>query len=68
MLESIDRLMGARNTRKLRQYQITFAMDCSQLMKIVFSAPDERFAFANYLVDIKILRGSIHHSEFMHIL
>lgn len=52
--------------RKLRQYHVTFATDCIQLVKIV-STPEEWAAFANYLDDIKVLQQSFHHSEIIHI-
>ena len=38
--------------RNLRQSQVTFATDCSQLVKMV-SKPEEWQAFASYLEDIK---------------
>ena len=39
--------------RNLRQFQVTFATDCSQLVKMV-SEPEEWPAFASYLEDVKI--------------
>ena len=53
--------------RNLRQFTITFATDCSQLVKMV-SEPEERPAFASYLKNIKILKRSFHSSELIHIL
>ena len=41
--------------RNLRQFQVTFAMDCSQLVKMV-SETEEWPAFASYLEDIRILK------------
>ena len=52
--------------RNLRQYNVTFATDCSQLVKMV-SEPEEWPAFASYLEDIKILQRSFHCSELIHI-
>ena len=43
----------------LRQYTVTFAADCSQLVKMV-SEPEEWPAFASYLEDIKILKRSFN--------
>ena len=40
--------------KNLRQYQVTFATDCSQTVKMV-SEPEEWPIFASYLEDIKIL-------------
>ena len=42
-------------------------MNCFQLLKIV-SEPEEMSAFASCLEDIKILKGSFHNFEFIHIL
>ncbi|XP_056842959.1 uncharacterized protein LOC130495566 [Raphanus sativus] len=52
--------------RNLRQYNVTFATDCSQVVKIV-SEPDEWPAFASYLEDIKSLRRSFTSSEVVHV-
>ena len=52
--------------RNLRQFQVKFAMDCSQLVKMV-SEPEEWPAFANYLEDIKFLQGSFLNSEIIHV-
>ena len=52
--------------KNLRQYQVTFATDCSQLVKMI-SKPEERPAFASYWEDIKILKGSFNHSQLIHI-
>ena len=43
--------------KNLRQFQVTFATDCSRLVKMV-SEPEELPAFANYLEDINILKES----------
>ncbi|XP_056854813.1 uncharacterized protein LOC108842133 [Raphanus sativus] len=52
--------------RNLRQYNVTFATDCSQLVKMV-SEPGEWPAFASYLEDIKSLKRSFNSSEIIHI-
>ena len=52
--------------RNLRQFQVTFATDCSQLLKVV-SEPEEWPAFANYLEDIKILKESFTRSEIIYV-
>ena len=52
--------------RNLHQFQITFATDCSQLVKMV-SEPEERPAFASYLEDIKVLKESFSRSEIVHV-
>ena len=48
--------------RNLRQYHVTFAMDCIQLVKMAY-APEDWPAFANYLDDIKILQESFTHDH-----
>ena len=52
--------------RNLRQVRVTFATDCSQVVKMV-SEPDELTAFANNLEDIKTLRESFLTSEIIHV-
>ncbi|XP_033128225.1 uncharacterized protein LOC117125827 [Brassica rapa] len=52
--------------RNLRQFQVTFATDCSQLVKMV-SEPEEWPAFASYLEDIKVLKESFLQSEIVHV-
>ncbi|XP_033135982.1 uncharacterized protein LOC103841762 [Brassica rapa] len=52
--------------RNLRQFQVTFATDCSQLVKMV-SEPEEWPAFASYLVDIQNLKESFIRSEIIHV-
>ena len=52
--------------RNLRQFTVTFATYCSQLVKMV-SEPEEWYAFASYLEDIKVLQSSFHSSELIHI-
>ena len=52
--------------RNLRQFQVMFATDCSQLVKIV-SEPEEWPAFASYLEDIKSLKESFIRSEIIHV-
>ena len=53
-------------TRKLSQFQVTFAMNCSQLVKIV-SEPEEWPAFESYLEDIKTLKEIFLNSKIIHI-
>ena len=52
--------------KNLRQYRVTFATDCSQLMKMV-SEPEEWPVFESYLEDIKHLRRSFTNSEIVHV-
>ena len=52
--------------RNLRQFQVTFATDCSQLVKMV-SEPQELHAFESYLEYIKIPKRSFNHSKLIHI-
>ena len=52
--------------RNLHHFQVTFATDCSQLVKMV-SAPEDWPAFAIYLDEIKNLQGIFTHSEIIHI-
>jgi len=52
--------------KNLRQFQVTFATDCSQLVKMV-SEPEEWPAFASYLEDIKSLKESFTRSEIIHV-
>ena len=52
--------------RNLRQFQVTFATDCSQLVKMV-SEPDEWPAFANYVDDVKILKESFTQSAIIYV-
>uniref|UniRef100_A0A0D3DLB8 RNase H type-1 domain-containing protein n=1 Tax=Brassica oleracea var. oleracea TaxID=109376 RepID=A0A0D3DLB8_BRAOL len=52
--------------RNLRQFQVTFATDCSQLVKMV-SEPEEWLAFASYLEDLKILKASFLRSEIIYV-
>ena len=52
--------------RNLHQFQVTFATDCSQLVKMV-SEPEVWPAFVSYLKDIKILRESFLQSEIVHV-
>lgn len=52
--------------RNVRQLNITFAADCSQLVKMV-SEPEELLVFASYLEDIKLLKRSFNSSELIHI-
>jgi len=48
--------------RNLRQFQVTFATDCSQLVTMV-SEPKEWPAFASYLEDINSLKESFFPSR-----
>ena len=50
----------------LRQFQVTFATDCSQLLKMV-SEPEEWPAFESYLEDIKLLKISFLNSDIIHV-
>ena len=52
--------------KNLRQFQVTFATDCSQLVKMV-SEPEEWPAFESYLKDIKFLQGSFLNSDVVHV-
>lgn len=52
--------------KNLRQYHVTFAKDCSQLMKKV-SELEEYPTFASYLEDIKNLKSGFHSFELLHI-
>ena len=52
--------------KNLRQSQVTFATDCSQLVKIV-SELEEWPAFADYLDDYKILKASFTRSDIIHV-
>ena len=52
--------------RNLRQFTVTFAIDYSQLVKMV-SKPEEWPVFASYLEDIKNLKRSFTSSELIHI-
>ena len=52
--------------RNLRQFNVTFATDCSQLVKMVLE-PEEWPAFEIYFEDIKILKRSFNSSDFIHI-
>ena len=50
----------------LRQFQVTFATDCSRLVKMV-SEPEELPTFESYLEDIKLLIRSFINSEIIHV-
>ena len=52
--------------KNLRQFQVTFATDCSQLVKMV-SEPEEWPAFASYLEDIHILKESFTSAEIIFV-
>ena len=48
------------------QFQVTFATDCSQLVKIV-SEPEEWPAFANFLEEITILKESFIGADIIYV-
>ena len=52
--------------QNIRQFHIIFATDCSRLVNMV-STSEEWLAFATYMKDIKLRRGSFNHSEIIHI-
>ncbi|XP_056860083.1 uncharacterized protein LOC130508541 [Raphanus sativus] len=52
--------------RNLHQFRVTFATDCSQLVKMV-SEPEEWPAFAAYLEDIKTLQNNFHSSDIIYV-
>ena len=52
--------------RNLRQFQVTFVTDCSQLVKMV-SEPEEWPDFASYLEGLKVLKESFLRSEIIYI-
>ena len=63
----VEALIWAMECMKnLRQFQVTFATDCSQLVKMV-SEPEEWPAFGSYLEDIKLLRRSFFNSDIVHV-
>ncbi|WZZ40520.1 hypothetical protein YC2023_036779 [Brassica napus] len=63
----VEALIWAMECMKnLRQFQVTFATDCSQLVKMV-SEPEEWPAFETYLEDIKLLRRSFFNSDIIHV-
>lgn len=53
--------------RNLKQYHVMFATDYSQLVNMVLE-PEELFAFANYLEDIRIPKESFNHPLLIHKL
>ena len=50
----------------LRQFTVTFATDCSQLVKMILEQK-ECSAFASYLEDIKVLKRSFHSSKLIYV-
>ena len=63
----VEALIWAMECMKnLRQFQVTFATDCSQLVKMV-SEPEEWPAFESYLKDIIVLQRSFYNSEIVHV-
>ena len=66
-LAEIDALIWVMECmRNLHQFQVMFATDCSQLVKMV-SEPEEWSAFEVYLEDIKFLKESFRNSEIIHV-
>ena len=63
-METLIRAM--ESMKNLRQFRVTFAMDCSQLVKMV-SEPEEWPAFESYLEDIKLFRQIFVNSEIVHV-
>ena len=59
-------IWAMESMRNLRQFRVTFATDCSQLVKKV-SEPEEWSAFESYLEDIKLLRRSFINSDIVHV-
>ena len=53
--------------RNLRQFQVTFAKDCSQLVKMILEPEEWPAAFASYLEDIKILKEIFLQSEIIYV-
>ena len=63
----IEALLWAMECMKnLRQFQVTFATDCSQLVKMV-SEPEEWPTFASYLEDIKSLKEVFTRSDIIYV-
>lgn len=63
----VEALIWANECMKnLRQFHVTFATDCSQLVKIV-SESEEWPVFESYLEDIKLLRRSFFNSDIVHV-
>ena len=52
--------------KNLHQFRITFATDCSQLVKMV-SEPEEWPTFEVYLEEIKVLMGSFRNTKIIHV-
>ena len=52
--------------KNLRQFQVTFAKDCFQLVKLVLER-EEWPAFDSYLEDIKLLKRIFINSEIVHV-
>ena len=50
----------------LRQFHVTFATDCSQLVKMV-SEPEEWLVFTSYLENLKILKEIFLRSEIIYV-
>ena len=63
----VEALIWAMECMKnLRQFQVTFATDCLQLVKMV-SEPEEWPAFESYLEDIRLLKRSFHNSDIVQV-
>lgn len=59
-------LWTIESMKNLRQFEVTFATNCSQLVKMI-SKSEELLAFANYLENIKILKQHFHSSEIIYV-
>ena len=63
----IEALIRAMECMKiLRQFIVIFAINCSQLVKMVLE-PEEWPACASYLEDIKIFKKNFNNSELINI-
>ena len=50
----------------LRQFQVIFTTNCSQLVKMVLK-PEKWPAFTSYLEDIKNLKRKFNNSDIIHV-
>ena len=63
----VEALIWAMECMKnLRHFQVTFATDCSQLVKMV-SEPEEWSTVDSYMEDINLLKRSFVNSEIIHV-
>ncbi|KAL0661545.1 hypothetical protein Bca4012_098382 [Brassica carinata] len=53
--------------RNLRQFRVTFATDCAQLVKMVSESEESIRVFASYFENITFLKKSFNSSEIIHI-